>query len=151
MKSKFYILLFLVPMLIAGCIKTYHNPDTDPRNNNYPLGTFTGKFMRVHIDPQTRKTDTIKTDIQLMLSTNTGFYVSGDTSVFHAGSYGSFSEDYTDMSMSFHDVTWPAHVYDHKTHLMGSYKYSYNGSYLAIVDNKASDTLQYIYHLNKKY
>ncbi|MCC8423841.1 hypothetical protein [Mucilaginibacter sp. UR6-11] len=147
MKNKLIYLSLLSLVFISGCIKSYHDPDSDPVNNNYPLGIFTGKFMRIHKNTLTSKYDTVTANLKLVLSTNTGYSVSGDTTVYHAGSYGSFSEDF--VNMEFNDVTSPVNYTTKKTHLSGYYTYKYNGSYLEIVNGVKSDTLMCSYHLTK--
>jgi hypothetical protein len=147
MKNKLIYLFLLLPVFINGCIKTYHDPGTNPVNNNYPLGTFAGKFTRIHKNPITLKSDTVTAILKLTLSTNTGFSVSGDTTMYHAGSYGSFSEDF--VNMEFSDITAAVNYKTKKTHLSGYYTYKYNGSYLEIVNGGKSDTLTCTYHLTK--
>lgn len=146
MKKKIIYWVLLLPVLLTGCAKTYNDPETDPSKMGYPLGTFSGKFMRIHRNPMSLKYDTTDAMLKLVLSTNTGFAVSGDTSK-HAGSYGSFSEDYANMIFS--DITSPTNYTAKKTHLSGYYTYTYDGSYLVIVNGVKSDTLSCIYHFTK--
>jgi hypothetical protein len=142
MKSKFIYLLPLLLLCAAGCVKNT-DPSTDP-NYAYPLGTFTGKFTIIH-KSWASKYDTTSATLKLVLSTSTGFAVSGDTTV-HAASYGSFSENA--VSMIFNDVTYPTAGFPKKTHLAGLYAYSYNGTILQITGNVA-DSLYYKYVLVK--
>jgi hypothetical protein len=147
MKSKFIYWLLLLPVFITGCAKTYNDPETDPNKWSYPLGTFNGKFMRIHKNQATLKYDTTTAMLKLVLSTNTGFAISGDTAMVHAGSYGSFSEDF--VNMNFSDITSPINYTPKKTHLSGYYTYTYDGSYLVIVNGVKSDTLSCVYHFTK--
>ncbi len=147
MKSKVIYLLALLLVFIAGCVKSYHDPAFDPNNLGYPLGTFTGEFARIHKNHSTYKYDTTKAALKLVLSTNTGYSVTGDTTTAHAGSYGSFSEDF--VNMSFDDVTYPVKYSPKKTHLSGFYTYTYDGSILKISSGGPMDTLRCIYTLKK--
>jgi len=146
MKNKIIYLLPLLLVLIAGCTKKYNDPDKWANDSGYPLGMFTGTFIRIHKNPVTLKYDTITAALKLVLSTNTGFAVSGDTTI-HAGSYGSFKEDITNIW--FIDVTSPVNYTPKKTHLSGTYTYTYNRSYLMIENAVKSDTLSCVYHLTK--
>jgi hypothetical protein len=147
MKSKVIYLLALVPFFIIGCVKSYHDPAFDPNNLGYPLGTFTGEFARIHKNHMTYKYDTTRAALKLVLSTNTGYAVTGDTTIAHAGSHGSFSEDF--VNMSFDDVTYPYKYAPKKTHLSGFYTYTYDGTNLKISSGLLTDTLRCIYTLKK--
>jgi hypothetical protein len=147
MKSKVIYLLTLLLVVTTGCVKSYKDPAFDPNNLGYPLGTFTGEFARIHKNRMTYKYDTTKATLKLVLSTNTGFTVSGDTTTAHAGSYGSFSEDF--VNMSFDDVTYPVKYSPKKTHLSGFYTYTYDGILLKISSGGTTDTLRCVYTLKK--
>jgi hypothetical protein len=147
MKSKVIYLLTLLLIVTTGCVKSYKDPAFDPNNLGYPLGTFTGEFARIHKSRMTYKYDTTKATLKLVLSTNTGFAVSGDTTTAHAGSYGSFSEDF--VNMSFDDVTYPVKYSPKKTHLSGFYTYTYDGILLKISSGGTTDTLRCVYTLKK--
>jgi hypothetical protein len=147
MKSKVIYLLTLLPVVTTGCVKSNKDPAFDPNNLGYPLGTFTGEFARIHKNRMTYKYDTTKATLKLVLSTNTGFAVSGDTTTAHAGSYGSFSEDF--VNMSFDDVTYPVKYSPKKTHLSGFYTYTYDGILLKISSGGTTDTLRCVYTLKK--
>jgi hypothetical protein len=147
MKSKVIYLLALLLVFIAGCVKSYHDPAFDSMNLGYPLGTFTGEFARIHKNHMTYKYDTTRATLKLVLSTNTGYAVTGDTTIAHAGSYGSFSEDFANMS--FDDITYPVKYSPKKTHLSGFYTYTYDGTLLKISSGLPTDTLRCIYTLKK--
>jgi hypothetical protein len=136
-------LIYLLPLLLlaAGCHKPSNNPDS---TSLYPLGTFTGQFMRIHKKPAMGY-DTTKANLQLVLSTVTGYAITGDTSV-HAPSYGSFSE--TATYMLFNDVTYTAMGKQKKTHLAGEYIYAFDGLKLKI-SAPNGDSLVYKYELTK--
>ncbi len=147
MKNKFIYLLFLPLTLIVGCSKNYYNPDTDPNNKGYPLGTFKGSFVTIHKRYKPTKYDTTTTALNLTLSTNTGYAVSGDTTTLHAGSYGSFSEDF--VNMAFYDITYPLLYKPKKAHLSGFYTYTYDGMNLKMVNGIQTDTLTTYYTFKK--
>jgi hypothetical protein len=146
MKIKFIYLLPLLLILAAGCLKTGTDPDYNPGNYAYPLGTFTGKFTRIHKTEATLKYDTTTAMLKLVLSTSTGFAVTGDTTMVHAGSYGSFSENAN--SIIFNDVTYPTMGTPKKAHLAGIYAYAYDGLNLQINGTNA-DSLIFKYTLVK--
>jgi hypothetical protein len=147
MKIKLiYLILPLLMLLAIGCVKT-HDPAYDPNNLGYPLGTFTGQFTRIHKNHTTYKSDTTTAVLKLVLSTNTGYAVTGDTITVHAGSHGGFSEDYTNMS--FDDVTYPVKYVPKKTHLAGYYTYTYDGTLLKISSGAPIDSVRYSYSLTK--
>src|ERR1700761_8740480 len=127
MKNKFTYLLLLLPLAIAtGCLK---KPKViDP---GQPLGTYTGTFSDVRTNRP--KPDTLKGNLQLLLSSSTGFTVSGDTSL-HAGSMGGFS--YTRDTMIFNDIT----TSPGKVHLTGTYIFGWDGTTLLLL--KGTDTAQ---------
>jgi hypothetical protein len=147
MKSKFIYLLFLPLILAISCSKNYYNPDTDPNNKGYPLGTFTGNFVSIHKRYRPTRYDTTTAALNLTLSTNTGFNVTGDTATLHAGSYGSFSEDF--VNMAFYDITYPIIYKPKKAHLSGFYTYIYDGVNLKIASGVQSDTLTIFYYFKK--
>lgn len=147
MKSKFIYLLFLPLILAISCSKSYYNPDTDPNNKGYPLGNFTGNFVSIHKRYKPTRYDTTTAALNLTLSTNTGFTVNGDTAIIHAGSYGSFSEDF--VNMAFYDITYPVIYKAKKAHLSGYYTYIYDGVDLKITSGMQSDTLTNFYYFKK--
>jgi hypothetical protein len=146
-----HILIYLLPvsfLWLSSCVKTQRDPDTYFANKGYPLGTFSGDFLRIHKNHYTYKYDTLKAYLKLTLSTNTGYAVTGDTATLHAGSYGSFSEDFANMA--FDDVTNSASYPSKKVHLSGFYTYDYDGTTLKITPGVTqSDTLKYLYVLKK--
>ena len=138
MKNKVMYLLPLMLALTTGCIRNASNPNYDPSNYPYPLGIFTGKFTRIHKSYYPLKYDTATAALKLVLSTSTGFAITGDTSTVHAGSYGSFSENAS--YMGFNDATYYPAAWPAKTHLSGVYMYTYDGLDLNF-SNSVADTL----------
>jgi hypothetical protein len=145
MKNKVMYLLPLLLALATSCIRNTGNSPTGP-NYSYPLGTFTGTFTRIHKNPVTFKYDTATAALKLVLSTSIGYKVTGDTSTVHAGSYGSFSENSTNIG--FNDVTYPAEGNPKKTHLSGAYSYTYDGYHLQL-STFLADTIWYNYTFTK--
>ncbi len=148
MKNKLVYLFPLSILLILafGCVKKASDPGTDTSTYPYPLGTYSGKFTRIHRNEATSKYDTASCNIQLVLSTVTGFAVTGDTAIVHAGSYGQFSENATNIA--FNDVTYPLTGFPTKTHLAGVYMYFTAGLNFQI-SGTDGDSLSYNYNLTK--
>ncbi|MDB5029614.1 hypothetical protein [Mucilaginibacter sp.] len=146
MKKKLVYLLPLLMALAVSCVKQAHDPSNDISNYPYPLGTFSGKFTRIHKNIKTLKLDTATAAIQLVLSTATGYAVTGDTATVHAGSYGSFSENA--FNIVFNDSTYPLMGFPKKTHLAGVYAYSMSGLNFTITATDG-DSLAYKYDLTK--
>lgn len=146
-----HILIFLLPavmLYLTGCIKTQRDPDQYLADKGYPLGTFTGNCLKLRKKAYDYSYDTIKVNLTLTLSTNTGYRLTGDTTSWHAGSYGSFSEDFA--SIVFDDLSLPASATTKRTHLSGLYSYDYEGSTLIIKPAAPqSDTLKFIYNFKK--
>jgi len=143
MKLKAIYLLLPVALLASACLK---EPNTPTETPNYPLGAFAGKFTRIHLNKATSKTDTAYATIQLAMSSSTGFAVTGDTATVHAGSKGGFGG--TVSEIGFNDITWGSPVSKNKTHLHGTYSYTFNGTILQI-NGMSGDTLSYRYDLTK--
>lgn len=143
MKS-FYLLPFVALILLtSACSKSN---DTQP-TVVLPTGTFTGQFLKIHLNPTTSKYDTSKAALQLTLSQSAGFAITGDTTTLHAGSYGSYAANA--YYMQFVDKTYNAAAkFNGKYHLEGVYNYAYNGSQLVIYANYA-DTLSLQYQFTK--
>ena len=142
MNAKYTYLLALLFLCYTGCGKINTNV---PNSIIVPSGNFTGVFKRVHVKKGVY--DTLKANILLSMSVNTGFRITGDTATVHAGSYGSYavSNDYT--TIQFLDATSATKGLTPKVHLNGVYNYLYDGSRLQIVANSALDTLSYQYDL----
>lgn len=139
MRRLIYALLFAV-LFWMGCA-----PSSTPRP--YPAGTFTGTFRLLHKTRATGVVDTLKANVQLVLETNVGFKVLGDTSTVHAGSKGTYGVN--SAGFLFLDNTYPKTGKPVKTHLNGEYQYAYDGtSQLQIVATSA-DTLAIIYDLKR--
>lgn len=145
MKNKLAYLLFLLPVLIAGCSK----PAPIAPVFNAPLGAFTGQFVRLYKNTWRGGYDTLKANLQLDLSTNIGYTVKGDTTTIHAGSYGSFVVGTANITF-FDQTSFGAGPT--KTHLSGTYQYSYDGLNLLITGKAISasgDSLFYNYKFKK--
>ncbi len=146
-----HTLIYLLPALLLcldGCVKTQRDPEKYLADKGYPLGTFEGNCIKLRRKTVDFKFDTVKVKLKLILSTNIGYSLSGDTTSWHAGSYGSFSEDFANMV--FDDVTHPSSSTSKKTHLSGFYTYDYDGTTLIITPGGAqSDTLRFTYNLKR--
>ena len=141
MKIKLNYFIPFLAVLITGCTKLNDQQSTVP----LPTGTFSGQFLRVHVNTSTLKYDTVKANLQLSLSATTGFKVTGDTTL-HAGSYGSYAVN--TYLIQFNDQTINTPSLSTKYHLNGVYNYEYNGTQLDIFATYA-DTLSYQYILTK--
>ena len=143
MKRKLIFFLPFLLMLGAGCLKGH-----DDVSNPLPKisGTYSGQFIRLRLNPNTNKYDTLKADITLSLDLTTGFAVSGDTTA-HAASKGDYS--YDSYYFLFSDKTYPTGSYPSKVHLAGTYVYGYNGTRLQLQQTYPLDTLGYFYDLTK--
>jgi len=137
------IYLLPVVLLASACLKDPKTSDVTP---NFPLGTFVGKFTRIHTNPATSKKDTAYATLQLAMSQSTGFAVVGDTATVHAGSKGDFLGTVTEVG--FNDVTLLSPVSKNKTHLHGTYSYTFNGTIFQM-KGMSGDTLSYLYDMTK--
>jgi hypothetical protein len=144
MKFKFiYVLPFLIAVVFAtGCAKT---PKIASTPTNTPSGTFNGQFLYIHINSKTNAADTQKANLQLTMSTATGFAITGDTATVHAGSHGAYIINSFFTGIDFIDVTNPASGTPAKHHLNGIYQYTYNGDTLKILAYGAADTTAAFY------
>jgi hypothetical protein len=144
MKSKLLYSLFAVIILASGCIGNKNTPTP----TNYPSGTFTGQFRLIRTNITTGVHDTSAANIQLSLNTSTGFQVTGDTSVLHAGSHGAYAIN--SSYIEFQDATYPKTGTPKKTHLNGIYQYYYDGSSVfQMLTASSLDTLVLEYDLKK--
>lgn len=142
MRKLLYLLPFAI-MALSSCMKSN---DTTPVP--VPTGTFVGEFRVVHLNPLTQKLDTTKrSNLTLAISQAAGYKVTGDTVLYHAGSYGDFALNAS--YIQFIDKTIPANSTTPltKIHLSGTYQYVYDGTNLQF--QVASDTLAYQYILKK--
>jgi len=131
--------LFIIPLLaIAAC---------EPKNNTtvvpLPAGNFSGQFIIIHLNSKTGLRDTAIANINLSLSTATGYKVTGDTTKIQAGSYGDYAEN--SQYITFADKTVAATPTNNKYHLNGTYQYVYDGSNFEFA--LGSDTIGYTYIL----
>ena len=142
MKNNFYLLLITLLIVAAGCKKTTTDPVV------LPEGKFTGTFVRLHLNPITNKLDTATANLIFNISAATGYAITGDTSVFHAGSHGSMVVDGTFAQFSDQTLTPNTPLYPGKVHLAGIYNYSYNGKNFNFAIN--NDTLGFYYNLQRQ-
>jgi hypothetical protein len=143
MKSKLLYSLFAIVILASGCMGTKNNPTPA----NYPSGTFAGQFRLIHTNSLTGKHDTSSANIQLTMSTATGYQVTGDTSKLHAGSKGAYAINAG--YINFQDATLTKSI-PTKTHLNGTYEYYYDGSSVfQMIPAAEVDTLALQYDLKK--
>ncbi len=136
------ILIYLLPLFLlfsASCLKT-QNAASNP--SQYPSGSYTGTFYRIHRSLLTNATDTLKANLILTLNPTTGFTITGDTTTVHAGSTGAYA--FTATYAQFADITYPKMGVLKKVHLEGTYLYSYDGTNLAL--EQQNDTLTYLYN-----
>ena len=141
MKKLIYFLPAIV-LLGYGCANI-----PAPAPARLTSGNFSGQFRLVHTHARTGVRDTSKANISLSLDLTTGYKVTGDTTTLIAGSYGGYAV--AASYISFNDVTYPKTGIPLKTHLNGTYTYTYDGSALQMVFNNAQDTLSYQYDLKK--
>jgi len=149
MKFKvIYLLSFLTAFALAtGCTKTAKIASTP---TNTPSGTFNGQFLYIHINSKTNVADTQKANLQLTMSTATGFAITGDTAIVHAGSHGAYIINSFFTGIDFIDVTNPASGTPAKHHLNGIYQYTYNGDTLKMLAYGAADTTAAFYTFVKQ-
>ncbi|UEG52094.1 hypothetical protein LLH06_14100 [Mucilaginibacter daejeonensis] len=143
MKKQLLYLLIGVASLSAGCMK---DNDSDVTPVAAPQGSFSGQFIRIHLNRTTNKRDTIKLPIGLEMVNNT-FKITGDTTK-HAGSFGTFS--YNSSYIQWVDATVPtgANALNlPKYHLHGIYLYAQDATKLQF--QASNDTLLYFYDLTK--
>ena len=142
------ILICLLPALIllgAGCIKN----DT-VATASVPTGTFNGEFRLLRKKANQIKFDTLKANIQLVLTDDVNYKILGDTALVHAGSKGTYEvgQNASAGLIGFIDTTYPKTGKPAKTHLQGAYQYYYDGVKLQMVANSL-DTLSLQYDLKK--
>jgi hypothetical protein len=136
-----YKIIYLLPFLLAftiGC-----SPDKTPPTPS-PSGVFTGQFERLHL--HSGVVDTVKANIQLTMELATGYTVTGDTTVVHAGSYGSYAIE-SGNYLQFVDRTYSGVGVPAKVHLSGTYQYLYDGTTFQIF--AGNDTVSFQYSLKK--
>lgn len=141
-------LIYLVPVLIAFATSCAPTSTVAPAIT--PQGTFAGEFRLLHKKPNQIKFDTLKANIQVVLSGGKNYEVLGDTATVHAGSKGIFEMGTGANAgfIGFTDVTYPTNKVPTKTHLIGAYQYYYDGSKFQMVANSL-DTLSLQYDLKK--
>jgi hypothetical protein len=144
MKNSLLYVLSLLLVFASGCVSNNVVPSTGTIE-----GAYAGQFLRIHTHPATGAMDTVKANIDLSMETATGFKVTGDTSTVHAGSYGSYLVIPTASEVEFFDKTFPLTGFPLKTHLSGTYGYTFDGITLQITGFGAQDTLEYYYKLTR--
>ncbi len=144
-RLSYLLPLLLLIVLAVGCAKSPDSTDTIV----LPVGTFTGQFTRIHLNPYTRKLDTIYANLTLTMAAATGYAITGDTTK-HAGSHGSYVVD--GVNIAFSDQTLPTSTTSTapptKIHLNGVYSYVYTTTSMQITFS--NDTLIYTYILAAK-
>lgn len=144
MKYKILSLLALFAILVIGCTKTQA-----PAKPSALQGSYSGQFYFIHTPANATKPDTLTAPVQLNLTADQGFSVTGDTSKLHAGSRG-FYQIATSIEIDFFDQTYPqsgpAPV---KKHLSGNYRYTFDGVDLDLTASDPMDTVHYKYNLHK--
>jgi hypothetical protein len=142
-------LTYSIVLLLMICIAAACTKKTDVVNYQLtvPTGSFTGKFIRLHLTHATNKVDTINANSLLLnLDASGNFTVTGDTSV-HAGSFGKYGLG-VGSDLVFTDKTFPTTGTPAKQHLNGDYLYTYNSGILEMLRN-VSDSLSYQYIFTK--
>ena len=135
------ILIFLSPFILMlgyGCLKG----NNDNTATYAPIGTFSGQFTRIHYSNTKKLYDTVKANLILVMDLTTGYSITGDTTR-HAGSYGGFATSTTNITFYDNNTSNSA-----KTHLNGTYSYTYDNVNLQI--QASSDTLKYLYVLKQQ-
>ena len=140
-------LIYILPVLVAlstGCLKSSQSLSAAAK----PSGTFSGQFRLLHKKSNQLKFDTLKANIQLVLTDDINYQVLGDTATVHAGSKGTYGpgEGLSAGLITFIDTTYPKTGTPSKTHLSGTYQYYYDGNKFQMVANSA-DTLSLQYEL----
>jgi hypothetical protein len=145
MKNKLLYSLPLLLALISGCTHQQITPV------NVPTGIFAGQFALLHLNSTTGVFDTTEKapNLNLSLETATGFKVTGDTTTFQAGSYGSYVLYSTASQIDFYDKTYPGPTASTKIHLDGSYGFTYDGTTLQLGGFGPLDTLEYYYKFTR--
>jgi hypothetical protein len=146
LKLTYAFLFLIVAVITSSCLKTDKIPST---NTNTPSGTFTGQFLYIHLNSVTGATDTVSANLQLTMETSTGFAITGDTSVVHAGSHGAYIINSVFTGIDFIDATAPTSGTPAKHHLSGIYAYTFDGSNLQIVGYGAQDTTAAVYNMKR--
>ncbi len=146
MNKKLLLLLAIPVTLAASCI----NKTADTVAPVAPDGTFTGQFMRLRkrVVNAAVKTDTLKTNLTLTVSSNGYTYkITSDTTI-HSGSNGTYLYD-ANGYIRFNDATAPNLISEPvKPHLAGTYQYGYNSTRF-IIQRAYSDTLIFRYDLTR--
>jgi hypothetical protein len=122
MKLKFYYAIPLIVACLAGCSK---DPVVATPQLSVPVGSFTGRFVRYHLTVATSKVDTVYANLLLSIDASGNYAVSGDTAKYHAGSLGTVALGAND-DLVFTDKTLPPTGTPAKTHLSGTYNFTYN-------------------------
>ena len=145
MKRNLIYFLPLLMLLAAGC---FGNKNQAPAPS-VPIGTFKGQFFGIHTSIK-NNLDTLKANLQLVLSPGAAFAVTGDTSTVHAGSYGNFGITSNSTNyINFVDKTFPISGNASKIHLSGTYQYYYDGTTFQMVGTSVMDTLILEYKMTR--
>ena len=144
-RTLLYITPILLAALLAACTK---NPVAPTIQAPTFKGVYGGTYVHLHENLTTGKIDTTTSDITLTLDSLGRFFITGDTTRYHAPSYGTFSLGYS-TDLIFVDKTAPASgVATAKAHLNGDYAYAVSGAILDLVKN-VGDSVSYQYFLTR--
>ena len=139
-------LLYFLPLLVlfgVGCMK--EAATSIPASG--PSGTFAGQFRLLHRSTDKVPFDTTKANLSISLNSgNNSYAVSGDTTIVHAGSHGTYT--ISAPFINFTDQTFPKTGTPVKTHLSGLYQYYYDGTVFQLLSYSV-DTLSLQYDLKR--
>lgn len=148
--KKYFLLLTVAAMFAASCTS---NKATSTVAPDAPSGTFTGSYLRLHINKARTGYDSLKATATIVITASPGYTykVTGDTT-YLAQSKGHYA--YNTAYMLFTDSTYTTSVSSAgltvKPHLVGQYAYAYDGTILQLLQVYPSDTLVYQYNLKKQ-
>ncbi|MDN3547487.1 hypothetical protein [Mucilaginibacter aquaedulcis] len=144
-RNLLYLLPLLLMMLGAAC-----SPKSDNTPIPAPLGTYKGTFKLLVKKGTTTAYDTVKKDslLNIKIANPNTYAVTGDTATVHAGSKGLFQYDGYNSLIAFYDSTYKAGPQP-KFHLVGTYRYAYNGTRLQFTRANALQDSILFYDLYK--
>jgi hypothetical protein len=125
-------LFYLIPVLLIFAVAC--SPKSDATVVPTPAGSFTGQF-RFYTRNSSGNYDSVKNSIFLKMTTDGHFRVISDTTLYHAGSHGTFN--YDGYYLLFNDSTYSATAPKTKRHLSGLFQYVYDGTTLKMLRTTA--------------